>query len=980
MGESSLMDTLTYAPLHVHTDASLDGFGTVEDLVKDAVKKGMKSLAMTDHGTLANAITFWSLCKKYDVKPILGLEGYIRYDGSNSDRNHLTLLAKNEEGFNNLIKLNNFAHSEGWDGRFPVFTLDELNTYRKGLHVLTGCNSSPLHDSEYEQGMQFVGLLREIVGVENLHAELMFISSFDDYKRSLEAAKRFEIPFVVTNDTHFCKKGTHREQQLVYTSRVAGDGLGYNSIDCYLKTYNELIATGERWVNAETVHEGLFNTLKIAEEVEVWNMLSEPTLPVVEGSEEYIVKELKKACRRDIEINGGKKERIERLQREMKIFRERNLIDYVYILNDIIKYARDNEIVTGPGRGSGSGSYTLYLLGITEADPIHYELLFERFLSTTRADFPDVDVDFESDRRSEVINYAAENWGAIPISTYSRYSHKSAIHDLAKKLAIPKDLEIKAAEAEYGGEEWDAFCDYDKLKIANSAYKAMIGQIRHKSKHAGGIVITDKALPMERTGDEIAAAWSEGQSTRELSSAGIVKYDFLGLTALSQLKEMKEQTGVEFPTRFDDEQVLKAFGEGRVTGIFQWSGSESIRKLTMELYEASGELKFEDLIALNALHRPGPLGAGTAKRYKDFKVSPRKLHPMVDDILAETYGVICYQEQVMNVYAKVSGRGLGEADELRKLFAHGKDGDKGRAEEIAKFEEQFMIGGEAQGIESELLDKIWREIATHSQYSFNKSHSTTYTMISYRMAFYQVYHFASFIRAMMIYDVVNAPVYLMEALERGTEIRAPEVNISTDVVEVRKEDGREVLYLPLCDVAFFGDKGLKTFLEERQKNGLYDTYAEFNRRVPRRACNNRVRKNLERIGAFRTLVGNPKDAIKDYDSIVFNGEQEAQREILGYIIPTRAILDKVEELKAAKVPDRYSRVGSIRYAGIVVKTTEKLTRRGSRMVGYQLSPQDGVTYFGDRKDIPKPGDFISGIKTPRGTMKTFKVLKDIFHE
>ena len=975
---------LNYAPLHVHTDASLDGYGTVEALVKDAVKKGFKSLAMTDHGTLANAITFWTLCKEHGIKPILGMEGYIHFEGSNSDRNHITLLAKTQEGFNNLIRLSNYAHNKGWDGRRPVFGLEHLDVWKQGLHVLTGCHASALHDSEYEQGMQFVGLLRDIMGPRNLHAEVMFVSSFDDYKRSLEAAQRFDIPYVVTNDTHFCSKGHHREQQMIYRARVKGADVGYNSIDCYLKTAKELTASGGRWVSEDIVHIGLHNSLAIAEEVEEWSMLEEPSLPKVAGSLDYITTKLKTACMQDIKENGDKDIRIARLKREMKSFKERDLIDYVYILDDIIRYAKSKDILVGPGRGSGGGSYTLYLLGITEVDPIKHGLLFERFLSDARTDYPDVDIDFESSRRGEVVSYAAKVWEAIPIATYTRYSHKSAVKDLAKRLQISKEIATKASESEYGSEAWDAFCEADKLRIADSAYQTMLGQIRHRSKHAGGIVITQKPVPMERIGTEIAAAWTEGQSKRELSKAGIVKYDFLGLTALSQLKSMKDITGVDFPKTFDSKEVFDAFGEGRVTGIFQWSGSEGIRKMTMELYEATGELTFKDLIAINALYRPGPLDAGTAKRYKDFKKSPRKLHPRIDAILEETYGVICYQEQVMSVYNEVSGAGLAEADKLRKVFAHGKVGDKGRAEVVEKFKRSFFLGGVTQGFDEVFLEKIWGELETHSKYSFNKSHSTTYAMVAYRMAYYMVNHFAAFIKSMMVYDVLNAQVYLMEAVERGTEIRAPEINISTDVVELREEDGTEVLYLPLCNVAYLGEKSLGRFLDIRaeleKSKGLgnaFDTYEAFNDFIPKRVMNKRVRHGLEKIAAFRNLLGNPEDAIVDFDDIVFEGDQKAQREVLGYIIPTKAILAKYHRLMKVEVPARHSRVGSKRYAGIVVSVSDKIVKTGSTMTTYSLSPHDTIRYFGDNPKLPKAGDFITGIKNKNGVMKTFKIVRGI---
>ena len=962
---------LTYTPLHVHTDASLDGFGTVENLVKDAKAKGFKSLAMTDHGTLANAITFWSLCKEHGIKPILGLEGYITYEGSFKDVNHLTLLAKTEEGFQNLIGLNNHAHAHGWTGRSAAFTLDDLNDWKAGLHVLTGCKASPLHDSEWAEGMQFVGNLVDIVGRDNLHAEVMFISSHDDYKRSLEASERFKIPIAITNDAHFCGKGNHVHQQTIYKARVGTSSIGYTADDCYLKTYLEMMATGERWVDEGIVHEGLWQTRLIADQVEEWSMLSEPSLPKVRGSEEKLVLKWKLAYVNDVKGRSvaETKERYLRLKREVQAFRERNLIDYVYILDDIIGHARSEGILVGPGRGSGGGSYALYLLGITSVDPIHYGLLFERFLSDARADYPDVDVDFESARRGEVIAYASEKWGAIPIATYNRYSHKSAVRDLGKWLKIPTEIITQAAEHEKGAEPfWLDFCEAAEPRIAAETYDLMLGQIKHRGKHAGGVVITDKPIPMERLKDGlIAAAWSEGLGTRELSKAGIVKYDLLGLTALSQLQSMQDQTGVSIPTSFESKEVLDAFGEGRMAGIFQWSGSEGIRKMTMELYKAGdNNLTFNDLIAINALFRPGALDAGTAMQYKDFKKSPRKIHPAVDSILAETYGVICYQEQVMAVYAEVSGAGLGQANELRRAFAHGKEGDRGREEYIARFEETFMNGGKVNGFDDALLAEIWREIRTHSRYSFNKSHSTAYSQIAYQMMYYMVNHYPQFIKAMMLYDMTNAQTYLMEAVTRGLEVKAPNVNISTDQIELGGDDDR--LYLPLTDIKFWGDKSIQAFLRIREelekskgKGNAFDTYEAFNDFIPKRVCNKRVRQNLERINGFDGLMGDATDAIDDYEDISFiGGREEAEREVLGYLVPDGELLKTVDFWLDKKLPKKYPK-GSRRFAGVVSQVKKTKIKEGRSMAVITISPYASFRAFGEeRGDIPELGHFITG--------------------
>ncbi|MHC4371789.1 MAG: helix-hairpin-helix domain-containing protein, partial [Planctomycetota bacterium] len=798
-----------------------------------------------------------------------------------------------------------------------------------------------------------------------------FISSHYDYKRSLEASERFDIPFAITNDAHFCGKGMELCQQTVYKARVGTSSVGYEARDCYLKTYNEMVISGERWVHPEQVHNGLTQSLLIADQVEEWDMFAEPSLPKVTGAEDFLVTKWKSAFVRDGKDRtaADTKERYRRLKREVQAFRERELIDYVYILDNIIGYAKTEGIFVGPGRGSGGGSYALYLLGITGVDPVHYGLLFERFLSDARADYPDVDVDFESARRGEVVTYAAEEWGAMPIATYNRYSHKSAVRDLAKWLKVPQEIATQAAEHEYDAEPyWSNFKEAAEPRIADETYNLMLGQISHRGKHAGGVVITDRHIPMERLKDgTIAAAWSEGLGTRELSKAGIVKYDLLGLTALSQLQSMQEQTGVDVPTSFESEEVLDAFGHGNLAGIFQWSGSEGIRKMTMELWDETKSLTFADLIAINALFRPGALDAGMAFKYREFKKSPRKLHPAVDSILADTYGVICYQEQVMAVYAEISGKGLGEANELRRAFAHGKKGDRGRAEHIAEFEKSFMEGGKAQGYDFATLTDIWREVETHSGYSFNKSHSTAYAMIAYQMMFYRVNHFAAFIKGMMLYDMTNAQNYLMDAAERGIEIRAPHINISTDKVEL-SEDG-EVLYLPLTDIKFWGKKTIEGFLAIRQeiekargRGNAFDTYESFNDLMPKRLCNKRIRQSLERLDGFSGVLGDATDAIADYDDIPFTGREAAEREVLGYLIPTPQLMHDIEVMERKPLAKKYAK-GNKRFAGVVAQTKKTKTKTGSTMHILTISPYTQLRAFGDdRGDIPEPGRFVTGAK------------------
>jgi DNA polymerase-3 subunit alpha len=475
---------------------------------------------MTDHGTLANAVAFWSACDEAEIKPILGMEAYLLYEGR---RHHLTLLSLNEEGFNNLVHLDTESHTERYIGGYPLITLDALHKRNSGLVALTGCASSAIYHGEYEDALRYAGDLTETLGKENVLAEVMFVGTHDTWTRPLEIARRLGLGHVITNDSHYPCREQFAAHQAICTARK---GFTYDSQQLWLKSWHEIVWEGQKFVGEDTVHHGLINTLGVADKVDKWSMKSPPSLPFIPEVEERLTQALRSALIADVEKKGQQKQRLARLRSEFRILHEKKFLDYIFILWDIVSWAKRQGIVVGPGRGSGGGSYVLYLLGITTVDPLEFGLIFERFINPARADYPDVDVDFESDRRQEVMNYAADTWGTIPIATYACYSHKSAIHDIARVLHIPKDLELPAADSARESANFDAFID-DKPE-ALSTYNTMLGQIRHRGKHAAGVIIPNRPVPIERAGDELVAAWAEGMNTKDLSKVGIVKYDILG--------------------------------------------------------------------------------------------------------------------------------------------------------------------------------------------------------------------------------------------------------------------------------------------------------------------------------------------------------------------------------------------------------------------------------------------------------------------
>lgn len=940
-----------YTPLHVHSDASSDGAGTIEALVKRAKEIGCKALACTDHGTLANAVSFWSACQDVEIKAILGMEAYLSYMGQ---RHHITLLSLNEEGFNNLVALDTLSHDSGFSGGYPTMTLGDIESRSDGLYALTGCASSALYRDKEEHALNYVMDIVDALSPYKVAIEAMFVGTHDLWTRPAFISTHTKLPLVITNDSHYpCERQFHAHQAIT----KARKGFTYDSRQLWLKSREEIQREGFKYWSPYDVDKALDNTVFIADSADNWSMKAPPTLPAIPNVKEILSKFLKEALKQDILLRGQKEVRMQRLQYEFSILSAKGFLDYIYILWDIVNHARYNDIRVGPARGSGAGSYVLFLLGITQVDPLEYGLLFERFINPTRVDYPDVDVDFEADRRSEVINYAHDRWGAMPIATYSTYSHKSAIHDIARTLAIPKTLEEEAADSAYDSPEFRRFiaANPDALET----YNTMLGQIRHRGKHAAGIIITNRPVPIERAGDELVVAWAEGMNSRDLSKVGIVKYDLLGLTALSQLSFMAKKTGIEPVVTFNNPDVFDLFCKGDISGIFQWTGSDGIRELTMRISPRN----FRDLATVNALYRPGALDAGLAEEYPELMKKPRLIHPRIDPILAPTCGVICYQEQVMAVVSEVMGTGLAEGETVRKLFSKAAHGDPKWEREVEDLRIRFYAEGKKNGFDEDTVLDLWDEVKTHSRYSFNLSHATAYTMVSYQMAWYKVYHRDVFTLAMLQYDKSNAQTYMMDAVESDLAISMPSINYSSDTYELNSG----TIYIPLSDVGFLGEEAVKCIIEERKVNGPFLGYADFDKRIPKRKCNSRARAMLERVGAFKDFKDDPVLAMPKYSEIPVSGVYQTQLEVLNYIVPTKKLMNRIAELRK-----RPTKPGFERFAGFVREAKEKVSAKGAYKV-YYLSPFGHFWCRGIKAaEKIEVGHFVTGTKSEYGNSSDVK--------
>ena len=872
-----------YTPLHLHTNFSPDGLGTIENMMDYASSVGFKSLAITDHGTCGGHISFWSAARDRGIKTLFGNEMYIVHNGR---RGHITVLARNTDGYNNLLKLNNLSYTKK-DRGFPTITIDDISDYRDGLIVLSGCSASPLYHGTDADAMTFAGALYDILG-SNFYAEVMGVIAEDNYSRPAMIAKRLGLKMVITNDTHFTRKQDANAHTIMCISRK---GFDYTSGELYLKTRSEMLGTKflQKYAGSVLLEKLLDNTNILADEIEEIDLSGEPLLPSASSGIDIIAEAY---ANENGQWHKTRVDNTKRLDYEVGVIKKQSLVDYFTILYDIVEFCKDNGIAVGPGRGSGAGSYFLYLLGITDIDPIEHGLMFERFLNPERSDMADFDLDVEANRRDEVIEYANKKWGAWPIANYSTYSHASLIRDIGRFFNVPLNEVSVAAESEDEEvlEKFFAKCETThstagvskKLVSADArrAYDVMLGQIRHRGKHAGGVVIATRPVPIE---DE-KVAWTEGVHSRELTMAGLVKYDILGVTALSQLEEMKKISGVNPGNPWDSDapEVFESiFQYGRTEGVFQFGGSSGIVELTKKVAPTS----LADLSAINALYRPGPLDSGMAWKYPSYKDKPRSIHPDIDAILKETYGVIVYQEQVMAIVAKITGGSLADADNARKIISKGKPGDKAWEKKMRELQRHFKDKGYANYPKT-LVNSLWEEIVTFGRYGFNKSHSTAYSLVSYRMAWFKHNYPTAFYTALLNGDGDNADQWLYAAAKDGIKIKHPDINNSG----VKWTTDGVGIYAPLVALKYFGEKQASEFVLIRNEHGKYRDFSELEA-VPKRVLNSRVRRQLYLGGALNGISGDIASYIPAFEEVIKMSKAEKEVEALGYRLPGDMFID-----------------------------------------------------------------------------------------
>ncbi|HVL89610.1 MAG TPA: DNA polymerase III subunit alpha [Actinomycetota bacterium] len=901
--------TDSFVHLHVHTEYSiLDGAARIKELIGETAAMGMPAIAMTDHGNMYAALDFYRECRKQGVKPIIGAELYVatrsRFEKSSREKDgsrHLTVLATSDQGYRNLMKIVSAGHLDGFFYR-PRVDKEILSAHSEGIVVLTGCLASEVNEhlksGDVEAATSSAGEYAEIFGKDNVYVELQDHGIADQHKvfpQLLEVARRTGLPTVATNDLHYTRKtdaAAHDVLLCIQTNAKVGDAnrFKFDGEEFYLKSpeaMRELFRDHRDACDA---------TLEIAErcqiEIEFGTLHLPPfTPPDGESQEDY----LRRLTYEGAEQRYGSPLPLnhrERIEHELNVIISMGFAGYFLIVADLIAFARSRGIRVGPGRGSAAGCVVSYCLRITDLDPMRYGLIFERFLNPERRQMPDIDMDFDERRRGEVIRYATEKYGedhVAQIITFGTIKGKQAIRDAARVLDLPYTVGDRLAKmyppAILGKEAPLAACFDksiawpDKEVARNDAFqnasdlrkayeeedmsrqvidiaRTLEGLRRQVSVHAAGVVIADRPIveyvPLKRADEANGGGIVTQYEMGGVESLGLLKMDFLGLRNLTVLTDtianLTRTKGIDLDidnVPLEDRETFRMLTAGYTIGVFQLE-SPGMRELVKRLRPDS----FGDVMALVALYRPGPLGQGMHIEYAERKHGNRKvtyLHPDLEPILNETFGIILYQEQALRIAVDMAGFSMAEADTLRKAIGK-KIADVMRAQK-----EKFIAGCVAKGYTEELGTQLWTLIDEFSGYGFNKSHSAGYALIAYQTAYLKATHPVEYFAALLTSVRGNqdrSALYLAECRALGIRVHPPDVNLSdSDYTPTKNGEIR----FGLSAVRNIGEHVVALIVKEREERGLFKSFTDFCHRVDATVLNKRVVEALVKAGAFDSL-------------------------------------------------------------------------------------------------------------------------------
>ncbi len=906
-----MSETTPFVHLHNHSEYSLlDGASKIEHLVDTALSMGMPALALTDHGNLFGAIQFYNTARKKGLKPIIGCEVYVAKEsrhkkiGGGDQSNHLVLLAENLDGYHNLSKLVSYGFLEGFYYK-PRIDKELLAQYGGGLIAMSACLKGGVPQKllleQPDAALAEAAELRDIFGKGNFFLELQNHGLANQQRVNpaiIEIARKTGIPLVCTNDTHYLRRDdsvAHDVLLCIGTGKLVSqqDRMRYESDQFYFKSFDEMNLL---W---SEIPEALQNTIRIAErcnlKIEMEQALPPFDVPpgfTSDGYFEKTVREGFQARRSHLEAlwaQGDLKHPLsvydERLDFEIGMIKKMQFSSYFLIVWDLIKYARDHSIPVGPGRGSVVGSLVAYSLRITDIDPLQYELFFERFLNPERIAPPDIDMDYCMNRRADMIEYVTKKYGrdnVCQIITFGTMAAKGVIRDVGRSLDIPYadvDRIAKLIPEELNATIDRALEQEPRLReemknpqIANliEIGKRLEGLSRHSSTHAAGVVIAPKPLvellPLQKTNkEEITTQYS----MKDLESIGLLKMDFLALTTLtvidSAIRRIREEKGIDLDLAsipLTDSEVFELFSEGKTNGIFQFESGgmkTELRRLKPE--------RFEDLIALNALYRPGPMEMipDFIKR-KQGLIEVRYPHPVLEEILKETYGVIVYQEQVMQIASKMAGFSLGQADILRKAMG------KKLASVMQSMRDKFIEGARKNKIAEKTAIQVFDLMEQFAQYGFNKSHSTAYALLAYQTAYLKVHYPVQFMAALLSSEIGNTEkivMYIAECKDMGIRVLPPDINESA--LDFRSMDA--AIRFGMLAIRNVGEAAIRSVLEFRAQHGRFRSLFHFCEEVDTRSLNKRVLESLVKSGALDSLGWKRSQCMALIDTAIEYGQK-----------------------------------------------------------------------------------------------------------
>ncbi|MFP4085312.1 MAG: DNA polymerase III subunit alpha [Desulfobacteraceae bacterium] len=1016
-----------FVHLHVHTEYSLlDGAIRINSLLDKARDLGMESVAITDHGNMFGVVEFYDKAVKAGIKPIIGCEIYVA-PGDRKDRSpspdggpnayHLVLLVMNEEGYKNLSRLVTLGHLEGFYYH-PRVDMALLREYNAGLIALSAClkGNVPylIHNHQLDAAVRKAREMARIFdGRFYLEIQANGLAEQKTVNKGLaEISQTLSLPMVATNDCHYLNKTdamAHDVLLCIQTGKTIEDEkrLRFSSDEFYFKSRSEMEAALEGY------GEALDHTAQVAQRCNFEMGFGEYKFPVFDVPQNQDLdqvltraaeKGLAQRLARKAEEEGPLTEELQtqyqdRLHFELGVILKMGFAGYFLIVSDFIDYAYRNNIAVGPGRGSAAGSLVAYCLNITNIDPIQYGLLFERFLNPARISMPDIDIDFCINGRDQVIHYVAEKYGRSNVSqiiTFGTMKARGVIRDVGRSLNIPLGEVDRIAKLvpEGPGVTLDqAIREEPELKQLESqegpakrllnVSRSLEGLARHASTHACGVVISDRALvdylPLYKGArGEIMAQFTMDR----IEQLGLIKFDFLGLKTLTVIKEalmlIQKTTGLEVnfhKISLDDEATYQLCTDGKTTGVFQLESSgmkELLRRLKPGV--------FEDMIALMALYRPGPLGSNMIDDFLNGKHGKKRVNyflPQLEPILKETYGVILYQEQVMKIAQVLANYTMSEADELRKAVG------KKKPEVMAKHHQRFTRGAIQNGVDGKMAEKLFGLIDKFGGYGFNKSHSAAYAMIAYQTAYLKAHYPVEFMAALLTQDMGNQDKTIKNIAEcrvMGIDILPPDVNESQADFSV--VDGK--IRFGLAAVKNVGLKAVELVIEERDAHGPFVDLLDFCTRVEGSKVNRRVLEGLIQCGAFdftgiyrSRLLGGLDDVLRTcgahhdpnqlnmFGSLSLNGgashglvdlpevaewdegeRLKREKEALGFYITGHPLAGYQNEIKRftscllQDLPGQKDK-STVRVAGVVAELKIKRTKRGDKMANLKLEDLTG---------------------------------------